>query len=103
MKFQPSGQMRRAGWSFPFCHSRATLVWSQPEHSKASRAGQVQVVLGSNSRENPVECYRLKQQHLGMVRVRTEVPPRLGCHLLLLPASPPGLDKHQETTHSCFW
>lgn len=32
MRFQPSEQMRKAGWSFSFCHSKATLVchsWSR--------------------------------------------------------------------------
>lgn len=65
MGFQPSEQMRRAGWSFPLCHSRVTLLWSQPGHSKASRAGQVQVVLGPNSGENPVECYSSNSSILG--------------------------------------
>lgn len=76
---------------------------SQLEQSKASRAGALQVLLGSNSRENPVECYRLKQQHFGLVSVRRVVPSQLGCHLLLLPASPPDLEEPQQTTHSCFW
>lgn len=103
MRFQLSEQMRRAGRSFPSCHSRATLVWSEPEQSKASRAGRVQVVLGSNSGENPVKCSRLQQQQFGLVSVRREVPPRLGPHLLLLPAPPPDLEEPQETTHGCFW
>lgn len=102
-RLQLREQMRKGGWSYPFCHSRATLVWSQPEHSKASRAGELQVLLGSNSRENPVGCYRLKEQHFGLVSVRREVPPRLGCHLLLLPASSPDLEEPQQTTHGCFW
>lgn len=103
MRFQLSEMIRRAGWSFLSCHSRATLVWSQLEQSKARRAGEVQVVLGFNSRENPVKCYRLKQQHFGLVSVRGEVPPRLGCHLLLFPACPPDLEVPQQTTHVCFW